>query len=399
MTYDIAIIGGGMVGGALAAALHDSPFRIALIDAAPKNTTMDHRLIALNHNSYCLLKNIGVWPALRAHAAAIHEVHVSHRYHFGSTRLTAAEVELPTLGYVLPACHIADALSQQVNLLSHITTYPETSVTDLTQTESDVVLTLSSGKPIRSHIVIAADGTYSTVRDLLHIQTETVDYQQRALVTITQLSRDHQHIAYERFHSSGAIAMLPLTGQRVATIWTDQSDTIAALMALPDAVFLKQLQAQFGYRLGRLQHIAQRYTYLLKQIKAKQQIDHRVMLIGNAAHTLHPIAAQGLNIAFHEIAVLVAALQNQSAQPLSLQNVHLSIPASKTSGMALSHSLTQLFSMDFFLIKIARQLGMVGLNLSHTLKKRFTRYAMNMTHSLPPLLSDKECYDRTTPPY
>jgi 2-octaprenyl-6-methoxyphenol hydroxylase len=363
--YDIAIIGGGMVGAALACALKNTPFRIALIDASATSVTDDKRLIALNHHSCELLKKLDLWPA---DAAAIQSIHISHRGHFGITRLNAHDMHLTALGHVIPAKEINAALYAELETLSNVDLLRPAKLTALMQHDEHVALTLDTARTIQATLVIAADGTYSTVRENLNIPTETIDYQQKALVTVTTLQRHHGNIAYERFLSSGAIAMLPLTANRVATIWSDQNDEIDKLLALSDEAFLQQLQTQFGYRLGKLKSIESRATYPLKFVKAQKQILNRILLIGNAAHTVHPVAAQGLNLALREITVLVNYLKNHttlSFDELSEKELQQSI------NLHLSHYLTHLFSTDFFVLNQARQVGMIGLDIFSPLKKWF----------------------------
>ncbi len=368
--YDIVIIGGGMVGAALAAAVKNPTLKIALIDAVASHGE-DHRLIALNHTSCSLFQNLDIWPALANDAAAIHEVHVSKRGQFGTTRLTAKESGLTELGHVVPAKNINHALYAKLAELKNVTILRPAKLTGLTQCPSHVTLTIavdSVEQTLEARIIVAADGTFSTVRELLHIPTETIDYQQKALVTVTELQRSHEHIAYERFLTNGAIAMLPLTGLRAATIWSGDDATIQELLQLSDQDFLAELQEKFGFRLGKLTAIQKRFVYPLKLIRAKEQIAGRVILIGNAAHTVHPIAAQGLNLALYEIAVLAKHLQTQ----LSLENLPDYFQQQKIS-INLSHYLTQIFSTDFFVVNAARQLGMLGLDIFPGIKQRFLK--------------------------
>lgn len=385
--YDIVIVGGGMVGAALACALKHTSYRIALIDAAITHAE-DKRFIALNHSSCILLKNLGLWHALSAHAAAIREVHVSHRGHFGTTRLNAAEMRLSELGHVVPAKYINIVLYDELAKLENLTLQRPAKLIALDQHESHATLTLETpagNKTLDATIVIAADGTHSTVRELLNIQTETIDYKHKALVTITELQREHQHIAYERFLAEGAIAMLPLTGLRAATIWSGKENDIDALLNLSDADFLQRLQQYFGFRLGPLQKTEQRFSYPIKLIKAKQQIKHRVILVGNAAHTVHPIAAQGLNLALYEIAVLAEHLSKHldlSDMPNFLKQQNASIN--------ISHYLTRLFSTDFCLFNTARQIGMMGLDIFLPAKQKFAKRVLGRMGKLPSLLVEDE---------
>lgn len=386
MKFDIIIIGGGMVGGALAYTLSKGPWKIALIDATgPANE--DTRLIALNEGSCCLFKNIGIWPDLASYATPIQQIHVSHRGHFGLTRIEAHELGLDTLGHVIPASYINTALfaalcnAKNIKLL-----YPATLKT-LAQHTDTVTVSIDTNRGTEEYtadIVIGADGNHSTVRKLLGISTQKIDYQQSALVTITELARDHKNIAYERFQEEGAIAMLPLTGTRAATIWTASNTHITHLMQLNNTEFLHQLQQQFGYRLGRLQQIGKRAIYPLYMQQAQQQRKQNVLLIGNAAHTLHPIAAQGLNLALYEVAILTEYFLAQKSLTRCLRNLPFEY-LQQNFRLFLSHGLTELFSKDLLPLNIARQVGMIGFDQCILLKKYFANHTMGKSRYVPRL--------------
>lgn len=386
MQYDLMIIGGGMVGATLAAVLKNTDMRIALVDEAKFSSVEDERLIALNDASVTLFENSGIWQKLLPYATPIKQVHVSKRGRFGITRIDANVVGLPALGYVVPAKYINAALLAHLSDAKNITTIKPATLESLSQDETGVELSIRASESLENYkakLVIGADGSYSTVRALLHIPTEIVDYEQSALVTTTSLSRDHHHIAYERFLDEGAIAMLPLQDNKVATIWTAANDVIAALMKLSDKDFLEELQKHFGYRLGRLEGIGKRAIYPLKMIKAKYQRDRHVCLIGNAAHTIHPIAAQGLNLALHEVAVVASALLEKN--PLLMDNI-----GQQSFSQKLSHRLTWLFSCDMFVFNQLRQVGLVGLDVMAGLKKRFATNTIGRSGFMPNLLIRKD---------
>lgn len=387
MQYDIIIIGGGMVGASLACALQDTSLRVALIDATPHAPSNDPRLIALSYSSCNLLKKIGIWPALSLHAEPIQQIHVSHRGHFGITRIKASDIELPTLGHLIPAHIINTALDEKLKNISHVEVIRPATLKEITNITADSenfsslsIQTATETIQLTARLVIGADGTHSTVRNLLNIPTETIDYQQSALVTITELQRSHHNIAYERFLEQGAIAMLPLTGLRAATICTNSNEQITHLMQMSNEDFLVYLQNQFGYRLGRLTGVHKRYTYPLKLVLAKETQKQNVILIGNAAHTFHPIAAQGFNLALHEVAELVEQLKTMQ-QPFMFTPSNM-----KEISTQLSHRLTWLFSTDFFLLNVARQFGMFGLDFCTPAKKYFMRKSLGRTGKIPSLL-------------
>lgn len=366
-TVDIAIVGGGLAGAALAYALAEKNFRIALIDASTNKE--DARLIALNYHSISFLKKLNIWPQLADDAAEIQQVHISHKGHFGSAHLVAEKFRLPYLGQVVPAKNINNVLQEKIQHPLIEISQPAV-VTDLIQDENEAKLTIkndsNNAKEITAHWVIAADGTQSTIRNLLNIPIETIDYQQSALVTMTQLKRGHKNIAYERFQEQGAIALLPLKNDQAATIWTSHKDKITSLMNLSDNDFLQILQQQFGYRLGRFLGITHRATYPLNYLRAKQQQVKRVLLIGNAAHTMHPIAAQGLNLALHEISEISEQLTDLN----QLINFKFNQEKIKMS-TEFSHRLSSLFNLDFFPVNTVRSLSLIGLDLFPSIKRKF----------------------------
>lgn len=393
MRFDLIIIGGGLVGAGFAAALEKSPLKIALIDARmPAND--DPRLFALNDGSCHFLQNLRVWPALQAHATAIQQVHVSRSQHFGSVRLHHSDVGLPALGNVIPAKYIETALNDRLSTLSNVTVYRPARLTQLTQDAQTATLHIATDdgeKILQSSLVIGADGTESTVRKLLNIAADINDYQQSALVTRTQLQRSHQHIAYERFVENGAIAMLPLAENECATIWTANSNDIANYMTTSDAEFLQLLQKTFGYRLGRLQSIKQRHVFPLRLMKADKMIDGCVCLIGNAAHTLHPIAAQGFNLALYEVAILVEGMlqimqQNRMPKAADLLTLSEQVERQQSFSIHASHRLATLFSLNSLRGSLAVQLGMIGLDLATPIKKKLLQGMMGRTGHVPPLL-------------
>ncbi len=370
--YDIAIIGGGMVGAALACGLQQTDLRIILIDAAPLPAPPDHRLIALNHSSCTALQSLGIWDALADKAAPILKIHVTQRGKFGSVLLSAQEAGLTQFGAVVPAAAIQHALYAQLAQAEIL----HARVSGIQETTENVVLTTENAT-LTARCVIAADGTHSTVRKLLNIPTETIDYQQQALVTVTSLKQAHDGVARERFHATGALAMLPLQGNQAATIWSDTTAHIDALMQLSDKDFVARLQQQMGHYAGKLLDVAQRYTYPLTfmHVKPQQQVRQRIALIGNAAHTLHPIAAQGLNLALHEILFFVNYFAHRGAASLNLPQ-HPDYFAQQKTALQLSHRLNQLFCSDILPLSMLRGVGMSLLDICASAKQHFIARAL-----------------------
>jgi 2-octaprenyl-6-methoxyphenol hydroxylase len=398
--YELVIVGGGLVGAGLACALNRSGMKIALIDARMPSAN-DPRLFALNKSSCQFLENLNIWQTLSAFAAPIHQVHVSHQGHFGSVRLRREDVDSPFLGHVIPAYRIEEALNTVLTTLDNVTLYRPAVLKTLTQDNEVATLVLEeNGRSVelQSEIVIGADGAESLVRHQANIQADVVDYQQCAIVTRTMLQRAHHHIAYERFLPTGAIAMLPLASvgaHECATIWTAEKMLASELMNLSDEDFLSALQQQFGYRLGRLQSIEKRHMFPLRMMRAKKAVEKSVVLLGNALHTLHPIAAQGFNLALYEVAALAegieSALMNQEKISADLLASLMERTQKQQSlSVGVSHRLPQYFSKPSFLGSLVSQLSMVGLDIATPLKRKFINGMMGRTGLVPRLLLKQE---------
>ncbi len=379
---DLAIVGGGLVGGGLALALMNQGLRIALIEAKLPQA-IDPRLFALNASTCDFLKKMHLWPDLAQHAAAIHAVHVSHRGHFGTVCLQRDDVGLAALGYVIPAKHIEAALHERLHALAtsgNLLRYQPASLQTMETQDDHTLLHVmgATAETLHATLVIGADGTHSTVRTQLQFSATVHDYQQNAIVTRTTLKRGHQQMAYERFTDEGAIAMLPLPHDECATIWTTTTAKSAELMAISPDAFLAQLQETFGYRLGRLQRIGERHVFPLQQVTLEKNVLNNVLLIGNAAHTVHPFAAQGYNLALTEVATLRDAILAKKAknQPFSAADLQVTaeqLRKQQTLNLSLSHHLAEFFSKERWSLNIAASLAMVSFNLATPLKKRLLK--------------------------
>lgn len=393
MHYDLIIIGGGLVGSSLALGLKESGLKVALIDARLPSS-QDGRLFALNQTSCHLLQHLGVWSSLQESSAPIKQVHVSNQGQFGSVRLKSSEAGLPQLGHVVPAFLIEKTFQDAFSALPADAIYRPAYVNKLSVEDDLVRVQLSKdGQDVEltASLIVGADGAESTVRKELGIASEEVDYQQLAIVTRTKLKRGSNGVAYERFNKEGAIAMLPLPDNECATIWTADAEKAKQLLQLTDNDFLQALQKAFGYRLGRLQSVSKRFHYPLKLMRSKQNVSGRICLLGNAAHAMHPIAAQGFNLALYEVATLIelieSALQNGKSLDASIFcELDAKIKSHQSASIGVSHQLTHLFSKESKVPNIAIALGMVGLDVLKPVKTHFIQKMMGSAGRLPRLL-------------
>lgn len=393
MRYDIIIIGGGLVGAGFAVALQSSDLRIALVDARlPANN--DPRLFALNASSCQFLENLGFWADLKSHASPIHHVHVSHQGHFGAVRLHHDAVNLPELGHVIPAFHIEAALNAALIKLPNVDLYRPATLKSLQQLndEACVILETEAGEvKLQSSIVIGADGTASTVRTLANMPIDVVDYEQSAIVTRVALARSHQQIAYERFYEHGALAMLPLAENECASILSANNAEITRLSLLNDEEYLAELQKIIGFRLGRLQSVQKRHQFPLQMMRARQIQHQSVLLLGNAAHTLHPIAAQGFNLALYEAALLVEGIlaKRNRSEAISAADLNTMLQQSRqqlTVSVNVSHWLSRIFSSSSFVTNLLLSFGMTVFNAATPIKKSFINRMTGRSGRIPKLL-------------
>lgn len=385
--FDIIIIGAGPVGASLALALTSLPLRIAILEAKPSSPSVsadsDSRALALTHGSMQILSTIGIWPALATHATPIAAVHISDRGHFGMTRIKAQDEGVNALGYVIPAHLLAQNLQTAIQTVQNLKLFCPAKVKAITP---DVKLTVQKGDEaveLFADLIIAADGTHSTVRELLAIETEIKDYEQSALTTTLTLARNHHNIAYERFLEQGALAMLPLTDSHCGCIWTGPSNDIDSLITLTDNQYLTKLQQQFGYRLGKLIAVGKRHVHSLKMLRVKYPAKQNVVVIGNAAHTIHPIAAQGFNLGLADVAALAQLIKQAVSSGKTLKDPALLEEYCKLRQqnvnwvMRFTNNLTQLFGVDFLPLTLARNSSLLALDFIPPLKRRLARRLMN----------------------
>ncbi len=391
MDYDIVICGGGLVGRSLACALAKLPLRIAIVEALSPQIThqadFDTRSFALSYGNVLFLERIGVWEYLADSAVPIKTIHVSDRGHSGITRLKASEQRVPALGYITLAPDLNQALQQTLLQYPNITLLCPATVTAIDYTASEAILSIQQSQqsyPIRTQLAIAADGTHSTLRQLLKIPVKQYNYDQTAIIANIGLTRSHHNVAYERFTQQGPIALLPLSEQRCGLVWTLKSEQVARVMDLTDEQFLTELQLAFGYRLGRFARVGKRFAYPLQLWQAQQLTKSRVALIGNAAHTLHPIAGQGFNLGLRDVAALAALLEQALIQgddlgsKIILDRYKHQQTQDHRHYIRFTDGLVKLFTNSLWPIELARNIGLQTLNVIPRLKKKLTRKAMGL---------------------
>lgn len=396
--YDVLIIGGGLVGGSLACALGQQDLRIGLIEAYPFQSDMqpsyDDRSIALAYGSRRIFEGMGLWSQLQPHSTAINHIHVSDRGHFGITRLDRRDSGHDALGYVIENRAIGNIFAETLAHLENIDIVCPAELQSLHTDAQQAQITIQQGnstQQLSTRLIIGADGGHSAVRRLCNINSRDWDYGQSAIIANISPERPHQHIAYERFTDTGPLALLPMSDQRCSLVWTVRNEAVESMLALSDEAFLAQLQQRFGQRLGKMQHCGRRSSYPLRLIRALKHTTPRVALIGNAAHTLHPIAGQGFNLGIRDVAALAEILSDavQQQQDIGtaavLKHYEQWRDQDQRHVTTLTDSLVRLFSNNFTPLVMARNAGLLAMDLLPPLKRRLTRQAMGLSGRLPRL--------------
>lgn len=397
--FDIVIVGGGMVGASLACALRESGLRIAIVEAVPLQSSTqpsyNERTVALAFGSRRIFQGMHVWDEIaRLGATPIEHIHVSHRGCFGATRLNAEDLDLPALGYVIENRVLGAALWKALNGAKNLTWHCPATIEDLRIEPDIAVVHIKHGDNVNrltARLVIGADGAQSAVRRLAGIEAERVEYSQVAVIATVAIARPHQNTAYERFTDSGPLALLPMRDNRCAVVWSARVSEAEAMLGWSDTEFLDCLQNRFGDRLGRFTRPGTRSKYPLALMRVEQLVYPRLALIGNAAHSVHPVAGQGFNLGLRDVAalteVLAAAVRagQEIGDPAVLRRYADWRRRDTRATEILTDGLIRVFSNQLAPLALARGLVLVAVDLMPTVKRRLVRMTSGLAGRLPRL--------------
>jgi 2-octaprenyl-6-methoxyphenol hydroxylase len=325
---DVVIAGGGMVGASLALALSGSGLSVVMVETIAPGSgaqpSFDDRTTALGNASRRIFDGLGVWQDIAPAAAAIRAIHVSDAGRFGFARLSAAEQGIEAFGYVVTNRTIGAALWAKLARAEGITVVAPARAEDVQVTPEGVRLAVIDERTGRSEtlsarLVVAADGAHSAVRAAAGIGATVEDYDQVAIIASLAADRPHDGTAYERFTRSGPLALLPLYDGSFGLVCSAAPAEAIRLLALDDSAFISELQARFGWRVGRFTRVGRRASYPLKLTRAATTVATRAVLIGNAAQALHPVAGQGFNLGLRDAAMLAELLVGAPQDPGSAE--------------------------------------------------------------------------------
>ena len=393
LACDVAIAGGGMVGLSLAAALAELPLEVAVIEPvapdADAQPSFDSRTTALSNGSRRVLEGIGAWAAVAAGATSIRRIHVSERGSFGTAILTAEEQGVASLGHTVENRLLGQSLRARVAAHPRIVLW-HARVAAVVPAADAVRLETDGGQVLDARLVVAADGAQSAVRAALGIGTVASDYRQHAVIAHVDTTRFHDHTAYERFTSEGPIAVLPIGEGRSAVVWTLAPDAARRALAIDDAVFLAELQAAFGFRLGRFTRVGRRQSYPLALTRAERLTATRAVILGNAAQSLHPVAGQGFNLALRDVALLAELLADAAGtdpgDPDLLGRYAKERAPDREAVIRFTDALVRGFGLPLGPIRRARGRALALFDLLQPVKHEFARRTMGLAGRQPRLV-------------
>ncbi len=396
-SVDIAIVGGGMVGLTLAAALKESDLRIAVIEGIKPdnhlNALADVRVSALSRASEQILRNVAAWPGIiQRRAAAYHAMEVWEQDSFAQVEFCAAQLGQPDLGHIVENRVIQLALLDKVATQPNVTLLMPVKCLSMVAGESEAWLTLDNGHSLTAKLVVGADGANSWVRQQADIPLTHWDYGHSALVANIKTAESHNKVARQVFTPRGPLAFLPLAEDNMCSIvWSTEPGRAGRLLTMPDEEFNKQLSTEFDMRLGKCEVVGERQTFALKMRYARDFVADRVALVGDAAHTIHPLAGQGVNLGLLDATSLaqeILCLWNRGHDIGSKSNLRAYERWRKAEAakmIAVMQGFKALFEGDNPAKKLIRGIGMTLTERIPAAKDEMMKRALGLKGNLPDL--------------
>lgn len=395
--FDLLIVGGGLVGASLAAALAPLPLKVAVVEAVPfgsrSQPSFDDRATALSEGSRRVFQSMGVWSGMAAEAAPIRRIHVSDKGRLGATRLTADEAHVEALGWVTPNRLIGKALVEFIAGKENIRVLAPAKLRSFSAETAGVRAEIEADQPLTltAKLLIAADGAQSEIRAKLGVAADKTDYAQTAIVCNVRVERPESETAFERFADDGPLALLPMGGDKYGLVWVTDTAKATAILGLEDAEFASQAAAGFGGRFGTFLQVGKRASYPLSMVRAREQQAPRSLIIGNAAHALHPVAAQGFNLSVRDVAVLAEVLADaqRDGQDLGSGEVlarYVDARGGDQRGTALfADILNRIFANPLSSVAVGRNAGLLAMELMPMARSTFLKHNMGLAGRLPKL--------------
>lgn len=405
-SFDIAIVGGGMVGLTLAAALKESDLRIAIIEGfEPKQELEelpDVRVSALSRASEQILRNVGAWQGIEARRASPYSaMEVWEQDSFARIEFSANHLGQPNLGHIVENRVIQLALLDKVEKQENVSLFMPLKCSTLVMGESEAWLTLSNGQALTTKLLVGADGANSWVREQADIPLTHWDYGHSAIVANIQTTESHEKVARQIFTPAGPLAFLPLLDSGMSSIvWSTEPNRAKQLQSMSENEFNKQLSTEFDMRLGKCKLVGERQTFPLKMRYARDFVSERIALVGDAAHTIHPLAGQGVNLGMLDAASLAQELISlwKAGEDIGKRNNLRSYErwrkAEAAKVIAAMQGFKDLFEGGNPAKKLIRGIGMTLANKLPGAKDEVMKRALGLKGDLPELAKGDKCLHR-----
>ncbi len=387
--FDTVIVGGGLVGLSLAAALGRDGFSVAVLEARPvisdwPEDRVDLRVYAITRESQRLFERVGAWPAMLAKAGPFRAMHVWDAGGDGAIHFSSADLGEPCLGYILESRVIEQALLGVLAELPTVQHFRPVTVMAFRQQEDGQQLELEDGRTLQAGLLVGADGKHSKVRDHAGIHARVSDYGQQALVAVVSTERPHEETAWQRFLPTGPLAFLPLIDGRCSIVWSASSERAEQLLQMDAADFRVELGEAFEFRLGQVTACGERALFPLQRQYAERYVAPRIALVGDASHVIHPLAGQGVNLGLKDVAGLAGVLVDARRRQRdigSLPVLRRYERARKGDNMAMMLAMDgfkHLFGSSFAPLRRVRNLGLNLVDAAQPVKNRIMRSAMGL---------------------
>jgi 2-octaprenyl-6-methoxyphenol hydroxylase len=391
--YDIVIAGGGMIGTSLALALEPLGLNVAVVEAIPRKAaaqpSFDDRSTALSRSTQRMFEAMGLWPRIVAASTPIRTVHVSDQGRFGFSHIEAEEQGVEALGYVVINRVLGGVLQDALDSLESVDVFCPARIVDvelaLDKATAEVELVDGKRQTLTCDLLVASDGANSAVREMMGITAQKSHYGQCAVIGNLLPEKDINNVAYERFTEQGPLAILPVADGRAGFVWTVSEDDADRVMALDDEAFLAELQEQFGYRLGAFSKVGKRASYPLILSKALRLTATRSVLIGNSAHGLHPVSAQGFNLGMRDVAAIVDCIAESTDPAVMLKQYASWRRSDQKKLVRFTDGLVKLFGSESRPLRALRNIGMLGFDLVPGVRSVFAKHTMGLAGRLPRL--------------
>ena len=396
--YDIVIAGGGMIGTSLALALAPLGLRVAVVEAVARKDgqqpSFDDRSTALSRSTQRMFEAMGLWDEVVAASTPIADIHVSDKGRFGFSHIDAEEQGVEALGYVVINRVLGAVLQSRLLLTSGVDVKCPARIESIELGPDHATATLRSEdreQTLTCKLLVAADGANSAVREMMGISATKREYGQRAVIGNLLPEKNIDNRAFERFTEQGPLAILPVADGRAGFIWTVSEDDADRVLKLDDADFLAEIQEEFGYRLGKFSRVGKRAAYPLILSKALRLTATRSVLVGNSAHGLHPVSAQGFNLGMRDVAALcdcIADPQANGSDPGEAAVLDRYAQWRRSDQQKLVHftdNLVRLFGSTRPGLRTLRNIGMIGFDLVPGVRSLFAKHTMGLAGELPRL--------------